>query len=68
MELSQIQKDLVQTLKSLKMTEEEVIAVMLAVKQPEKTNKLADYIIEQNEKNQLDRQKLIIKAMEISQE
>ena len=68
MELSQIQKDLVQVLKGLKMTEEEVIAVMLAVKQPEKTNKLADYIIEQNEKNQLDSQKIIIKAMEISQE
>ncbi len=68
MELSQIQKDLVQALKGLKMTEEEIIAVMIAVQQPEKTNKLVDYIVEQHKKNQLDSQKLIIKAMEISQE
>ncbi len=68
MELSQIQKDLVQALKGLKMTEEEIIAVMIAVQQPDKTNKLADYIIEQHKKNQLHSQELIIKAMEISQE
>ena len=35
MELLQVQKDLIQALKGLKMTEKEVIAVMLAVKQPE---------------------------------
>ncbi len=68
MELSQIQKDLVQVLKGLEMTEEEIIAVMIAVQQPENTNKLVDYIIDQYEKNKLDSQELIIKAMEISQE
>ncbi len=68
MNLTKTQKHLINICKMLQMTEEETIVVILAVQQPEKAEKLLDYIIEQHEKNQLDSQELIIRAMEISQE
>ena len=68
MDLTKTQKHLINICKMLQMTEEETIVVILAVQQPEKAEKLLDYIIEQHEKNQLDSQEVILKAMEISQE
>ncbi len=70
MKLSQAQQKLLGVLKSIKdMDEDLIIAIMLAVKEPEKTEKLIDYIIEMWDKNfKLDKDKIVVRALEISQE
>ncbi len=69
MELSEDQKRLIALLKTLGLQEEGIIMTMLAVKEPEKTEKLIDYIIEMWDKNfKLDKDKIVIRALEISQE
>ena len=70
MELSQAQQKLLEVLKSIKeMDEDLIIATMLAVKEPTKTDRLIDYIIEIWDKNlKLNKDEIVKKALEISQE
>lgn len=70
MELSKGQELLLGLLKNTEeMDENLIIATMLLVKEPEKTDKLLDYIVEMWDKNQeLDKDKIVKKAIEISQE
>ena len=69
MELSKDQKLLVAYLKNLEMSENLIISTMLAVKEKEKTNKLRDYILEETDKGEkLDKDKIVIRALEISDE
>lgn len=69
MELSKDQKLLVAYLKNLEMSENLIISTMLAVKEKEKTNKLIDYILEETDKGEkLDKDKIVIRALEISDE
>ena len=69
MELSKNQKLLIELCKTLEMSENLIIATMLAVKEPQKINKLLDWIVEMDNQNQkLDKTKLVTRALEISQE
>lgn len=69
MELSKDQKLLVEYLKNLEMSENLITSTMLAVKEKEKTNKLIDYILEATDKGEkLDKDKIVIRALEISDE
>ena len=69
MELSKEQKLLVSYFKNLEMSENLIIATMLAVKEKEKMNKLIDYILEATDKGEkLDKDKIVKRALEISQE
>ena len=66
MGLSEPQKLLLNYLKSIGMEEEKAIATMIAVKQPSNTDKLIDYIVE-NQKT-INQHQILHKALEISQE
>ena len=66
MGLSEPQKLLLNYLKSIGMEEEKIIATMIAVKQPSNTDKLIDYIVE-NQKT-INQHQILHKALEISQE
>lgn len=69
MELSKAQKILLDVLKSLSMQEEAIIITMIEVKEPEKTEKLLEYIVEVTDKGEkLDKDKIVIRALEISDE
>lgn len=69
MELTEEQKLLIKLFKQLEMSENLIIATMLAIQDPEQINKLLDYIIEQYDKGKkLDKDEIVKKALEISQE
>ena len=68
MELSKEQKLLIALFKHLEMSENLIIATMLAIQKPEQVNKLIDYIIEKNDKGEeLNKDEVVKKALEISQ-
>lgn len=68
MELSKEQKLLVAYFKNLEMSENLIISTMLAVNEKEKMNKLIDYILEATNKGEkLDKDKIVKRALEISQ-
>ena len=66
MGLSEAQKMLLEYLKSIKMEEELIIATMILVKEPSQTEKLIDYIVD-NQKT-VTPDKILHKALKISQE
>lgn len=66
MGLSEAQKMLLEYLKSIRMEEELIIATMLAVQEPNQTDKLIDYIVD-NQKT-VTPDKILHKALKISQE
>ncbi len=69
MELSKNQKLLIELCRTLEMSENLIISTMLAVKEPQRTNHLLDWIIDMdNQGKKIDKDKLVIRALEISQE
>ena len=66
MALSEAQKMLLEYLKSIQVGEERAIAIMIAVKEPNQTDKLIDYIVD-NQKT-ITSSQILHKALEISQE
>ena len=68
MELTKNQKLLIALFKELEMSKELVAATMIAIKTPEKTEKLIDYILEISDKGEeLNKDRIINRALEISQ-
>ena len=65
MELTQNQQTLIKLFKKLEMPEEAVIITLVAVKEPEETEQLMDYIIEMHKKGKLDKDNIVEKAMQI---
>ena len=67
--MTQEQKILVTLFRQLEMSENLIIATMIAIKEPKQTNKLLDYIIMKDDKGEkLDKDEIVKKALEISQE
>ncbi len=67
MELSEGQMLLVEYLKSIKVKEEFMIGIMLTVKEPEQTEKLIDWILENNDKQiKLNQDQILHKACQIA--
>ena len=69
MEISKNQKLLIELCRTLEMSENLIISTMLAVKEPQRTNRLLDWIIDMDDQGKkIDKDKLVIRALEISQE
>ena len=69
MELSMEQKMLLELLQSLSIEEDGIIAIMIAVKEPERTHKLLEYVADMTNQNKpITRRNITIRALEISQE
>lgn len=66
MELTEKEKVLVRLFKSIEMSEELIVAALLAVQTENQVNKLIDYIID-NQKT-ITSEKILHKALKISQE
>ena len=66
MELTEKEKVLVRLFKSMEMSEELIVAALLAVQTENQVNKLIDYIID-NQKT-ITSEKILHKALKISQE
>ena len=66
MELTEKEKALVKVFESLEMSEELIVATLLAVRTEEQVNKLIDYILD-NQKT-ITSSQILHKALEISQE
>lgn len=65
MELTEKQKKLLQYFQALKISEENIIGIMLLIQKEEQQNQMMDYIIANKV---LTKDQLIEKAMQISQE
>ncbi len=69
MELSKEQKMLLELLQSLSMEDDLIIPIMIAVKEPEKTYKLLEYVANMTNKGKtITKKGITIRALEISQE
>ena len=66
MELTEKEKVLVRLFKSMEMSEELIVATLLAIRTENQVNKLIDYIID-NQKT-ITSEKILHKALKISQE
>ena len=66
MELTEKEKVLVRLFKSMEMSEELIVATLLAIQTENQVNKLIDYIID-NQKT-ITSEKILHKALKISQE
>ena len=69
MKLSKEQNMLLELLQSLSIEEDGIIAIMIAVKEPEKTYKLLEYVADMTNKGKtITKRGITIRALEISQE